>query len=465
MRQPTAKLGGYVGLAALLLLAGLTAGQPELVAVAAPFALLVIIGQVAARTPEIAVTAEADTDRAVEGDEVIVTLTLVAAAPVSRLEALLVVPDGLALANAAVELPARALRLGRGEIRTVALRLRCDHWGAYQLGTVLLRAHDPLRLLRWEWPVRTSLPLVVFPQPETLRMLVHPFETQVFTGNQVARQRGDGIEFADVRPFQPGDRARSINWRATARRGDPWVNQRHPERNTDVVLFLDTFADVPASGVGTGPAATGPPGLQRGTLDRAVGAAASLASAYLARRDRVGLVGFGGVVRWLQPGSGQAALYRLLDTLMETQIFATVGWRNIHQLPPRTLPPKALILALTPLLDERATAALFDVLARGYDLAVIDVSPLVPRDGDRPAAPGRGHARRRLALGGRSGAGPVLDELARRLWALERAALRHRYQQLGVPVVDWPPGVPAEQVVYELELSRRRSSARSVPSP
>jgi uncharacterized protein (DUF58 family) len=465
-RQPTAKLGGYVGLAALLLLAGLAAGRPELVTVAAPFALLVIVALAVAHEPDVAVTATADTERAVEGDEVTVTLTLAAAAPSPRLEVLVVVPSGLTRASdpsgvagggaPAPALPARAVRLRRGEVRMIPVRLRCDHWGAYQLGTVLLRAHDPLRLLRWEWETRASLPLVVFPQPETLRMLVHPFETQVFTGNQVARQRGDGIEFADVRPFQPGDRARSINWRATARRGVPWVNQRHPERNTDVVLLLDTFADVPAAG-------GAPTGQERGTLDRAVGAAASLASAYLARRDRVGLVGFGGVVRWLQPGSGQLALYRLLDTLMETQIFATVGWRNIHQLPPRTLPPKALILALTPLLDERATAALFDLLARGYDLAVIDVSPLIPSDGDRQAAP-RHQRSRRLALGRRGSAGPAIDELALRLWALERAALRHRYQQLGVPVVEWPPGVPAEQVVYQLEQSRRRGTA-PLPAP
>ncbi len=447
-RQPTAKFGGYLGLAALLLLAGLAAGRPELVAIAAPFALLVIVALVVAQEPEVAVSAAADAERAVEGDQLTVTLTLTADVPSQRLEVLMVVPSGLAPALPD-QPPARALRLRRGETRTVAIPLRCEHWGAYQLGTVLLRAHDPLRLLRWEYPLRASLPLVVFPQPETLRLLVHPFETQVFTGNQVARQRGDGIEFADVRPFQPGDRARSINWRATARRGVPWVNQRHPERNTDVVLLLDSFADV---------AAVGPEGMAagRGTLDRAVGAAASLASAYLARRDRVGLVSFGGVVRWLQPGSGQAALYRLLDTLMETQLFATVGWRNIRQLPPRTLPPKALILALTPLLDERATAALFDLLARGFDLAIIDVSPLGLDPGldpgRSPPRPRRDRDRERL------------DGLARRLWALQRAAVRHRYQQLGVPVVEWSPGTPAEQVVYELELGRRRSAA-APPAP
>jgi uncharacterized protein (DUF58 family) len=250
---------------------------------------------------------------------------------------------------------------------------------------------------------------------------VRPFETQAATGSQVSRHRGEGIEFADVRPFLPGDRPRSINWRATARRGVPWVNERHPERTTDVVLFVDSFVDVR--------------GERASTLDLAVGAAASLAGAYLRQRDRVGLVGFGGFVQWLRPGSGQAALYRLLDTLMETQVFATVAWKGIRHLPPRTLPPKALIVALTPLLDERAVAALFDLLARGYDLAIVEVSPM---------------AGAQAAAGG-------WEPLARRLWALERETLRHRYQRLGAAVVEWTQGVHLQQVLLEVEASRRHA--------
>ena len=48
----------------------------------------------------------------------------------------------------------------------------------------------------------------------------------------MARAKGDGIEFADIRPFVPGDRVRRINWRASARRPGLWVNESHPERNT-----------------------------------------------------------------------------------------------------------------------------------------------------------------------------------------------------------------------------------------
>jgi len=443
-RRASPKLTAYTGLAATALLAGLALGRPELAALGAPLVLLVVAGLAMAREPRVELDVALDRERAVEGDEVVVTLTLRSATPVARLELVPVVPERLGL----VDQPrARAVHLAAGEPRTIEQRLRCAHWGAYVLGTVHLRAHDPLRLFAWEWRVDGRRSLIVYPEPARLRALVRPFETQVFSGNQVSRQRGDGIEFADVRPFLPGDRARSINWRATARRGVPWVNERHPERNTDVVLFLDSFVDLRVAGPST--------------LDRAVGAAASLASAYLTRRDRVGLVSFGGVVRWLQPGTGQAMLYRLLDTLMETQIFATVGWRGIRHLPPRTLPPKALIVALTPLLDERAVTALFDLLARGYDLAVVDVSPLVDVGG-RAGRGGSTWRRDPLGAGGWGSRGHGRRDaqeaagLAERLWALKREALRHRYQELGAAVVEWRAPTELEQVLYEVEACRRR---------
>ncbi|HET9557910.1 MAG TPA: DUF58 domain-containing protein, partial [Actinomycetota bacterium] len=401
-RRPSAKIAAYTGVAALALLAGLALGRPELVAVAAPLAVLVVAGLAGARDPELDAEVAVDRERALVDDEVTVELTLRAATRVERLEVLLVVPPGMEGPDGSTRTWATAVTLAAGEERTLAVRVTCRRWGAYWLGDVHLRAHDRFRLFSWERHLDRHASLKVFPVPDALRALVRPSETLVSTGSHVAPQRGDGIEFADLRPFLPGDRPRSVNWRATARRGDLMVNQRHPERATDVILFLDSFLDV-----------RGPTGS---TLDQAVGAAASLAAAYLRQRDRVGLVAFGGFVQWLQPGSGQGGLYRLLDTLMETQVFATAAWKGIRHLPPRTLPAKALIVALTPLVDERGVAALFDLLARGYDLAVVDISPLT-------------HA------------GPAAGEwggLARRLWALERETLRHRYQRLGAAVVEWP---------------------------
>src|SRR6266511_3399681 len=173
-RRPSPKLRVYTGLAATALLAGLALGRPELVALGAPMALLVVAGLAMAREPEVELDVAIDRERAVEGDEVVLTLTVRSAAPVARLELVPLVPDRLSLPG---QPRARSIRLAAGE-----------------------RAHDPLRLFAWEWFVAGHQSLIVYPEPARLRALVHPFETQVFSGNQVSRQRGDGIEFADVRP-------------------------------------------------------------------------------------------------------------------------------------------------------------------------------------------------------------------------------------------------------------------------
>jgi uncharacterized protein (DUF58 family) len=279
------------------------------------------------------------------------------------------------------------------------LTLGCERWGAFALGPVLVRVSDRLGFHRWETQIGVRQPLRVYPSIETLRTMLEPLETQVFIGNQVSRARGDGIEFADIREWEPGDRRRRINWRASARRSELWVNEQHPERNTDVILFLDTFTDVRT-------------GLH-GTLDLTIRAATSLAHRYLQRKDRVGVVSFGGFLSWLLPASGTRQLYRIVDSLLQMDVVLSFATKGIDILPPRTLPPKALVLALTPLLDSRSAAALLDLRARGFDLVVIEVSP-VPFV--RPRA-------------------DELSQLSYRLWRLLRESLRLRYEQAGVPVV------------------------------
>ena len=149
----------------------------------------------------------------------------------------------------------------------------------------------------------------------------------------------------------------------------------HPERNTDVVLFLDTFAEARRE--------------DRGTLDLGVRAAASLASLYLQEKDRVGVVSFGGVLNWLTVTSGTTQLYRIVDALLDAEIVLSYAWKDLDVIPPRTLPPRALVIALSPLLDERAVGALLDLRGarlrpRGRRALAVPVRPR-GRERDRAA--------------------------------------------------------------------------------
>jgi len=413
-RLDSPRVVAYAGLAAFGLLAGLVVGRVELVALAAPFALAAVVGAALARAPQLTGALILDRERALEGEEVHASVELASPNGADRLDVFLPLAEGLR----AGEGNPRAVALASGASRTVELTVGCERWGAFALGPVLVRARDRLGFHAWEAQVGVRQPLRVYPTVETLRTMLAPLETQVFIGNQVSRARGDGIEFADIREWEPGDRRRRINWRASARRGELWVNEQHPERNTDVVLFLDTFTDV-RTGV-------------RGTLDMTIRAAASLAHRYLQRKDRVGVVSFGGFLSWLLPASGTRQLYRIVDSLLQMDVVLSFAAKGIDILPPRTLPPKALVLALTPLLDMRSAAALLDLRARGFDLVVIEVSP-VPFV--RPRA-------------------DALSQLSYRLWRLSRESLRRRYEQAGVPVVEWTDGEALEVVLEEVTAFR-----------
>lgn len=417
-RTPSPKLGAYAGLSALGLLAALALGRPELVALAAPFLLVLGAGLAAERAPNIQAFAELERERVLEGDEVALTLVLRSDVPVPRVELHLALAPGLEVDDGRNPF---GFALGYDQEER-ELTLRCLRWGGYAVGLVHLRVRGRLGLFTYEQTIDLRHTLRVYPLPETLQVLPPPFETQVFSGNQVARSKGEGIEFADLRPFATGDRVRSINWRASARRGNLIVNEQHPERNTDVIVFLDAFAEARSG--------------DESTLDVAVRAAASIAAHYLRRKDRVGLVSFGGVLSWLLPESGNMQRYRIVDALVQTEIVFSYAWKDVDVLPRRLLPSHALVLALSPLLDERSVGALADLSARGFDLAVVEISPL------KHIAPGP----------------DPTDVLAHRIWRMRREGIRSEYARLGVPVVSWQGELPLAAALEEVSAFRRHAS-------
>lgn len=416
MTARTSRLGLYAAVAAAAFLAALVLGRPELAALGAPFAFVLAVGLTLTGPAGVEATLRLGRELAVEGDQLEAEVVLAAPQRAQDVELRLVLPDGLQLQNGSSRL---LLRLDAGERRTLPLTIRCDRWGAYRPGDLVFRCSDRLGLRILDQRLTDEQTLRVYPRPERLQALVAPFETQPFAGNRVARTKGEGIEFADVRPYVPGDRVRKINWRQSALRQTLYVNQQHPERNSDVIIFLDSFAEARRH--------------DESTLDLAIRAAATLAHHYLAERDRVGLVAFGGLVRWLTPASGTTQLYRIVEALLETEIVFSFAWKGIDVLPTRSLTPQALVIALSPLLDERSVTTLLDLRGRGFDLVVVDVSPLAF------AATSRAPEAR----------------LAFRFWRLWREALRFRYERLGVAVVAWDGHTPLARAVEEVRAFRR----------
>jgi uncharacterized protein (DUF58 family) len=408
------KLALYATFAAAFFIAALALGRPEIVGLGAPFALVLVVGLSLPPPAKVRASLHLNRERVLEGDEVEGELSLTASETCEARLAF-VLPRG---SRPADEPTSFVLRLERDRARAVAIKLVPERWGAYRLGELAVRTSDRAHLRLADDHIAPRAVLRVYPSRERLRSLITPLETQPFAGNRVSRAKAEGIEFADIRPYVPGDRVRRLNPRASSLSQTLYVNQQHPERNADVILFLDSFAEAQRQ--------------NGGTLDLAVRAAASLAEHYLAVQDRVGIVAFGGIVRWLTPAAGTLQSYRIAEALLETEVDFSYVWRKIDVLPARSLTPQALVIALSPLLDERGMYALVDLRRRGFDLAVVDVSP-VPFAGPEGGTP---------------------DVQALRLWRLWRETLHLRYQELGVAVTEWTGDESLATVVEEVRAFR-----------
>ncbi|HEY0933116.1 MAG TPA: DUF58 domain-containing protein [Trebonia sp.] len=279
-------------------------------------------------------------------------------------------------------------------------------WGKRAVGTVTLSLHDRWRLA--EGRVTFTLPSVdCYPSPAVQRTEVVLARLPNRLGEHRARAPGDGTEFNGVREFVPGDRQRAINWPASTRLGRLQVNTFSAERSQDVVLLVDATSDV------------GEPG--ESALDLGLRGAAGAARAYLAARDRVGVITYAwGGAHWLAPSLGRRQYYKIVDTLLTSDTGYARG-AVFSRLPRAALPPGSLVVAFSPLLDGRFVEALRDMRERGFSLIVVDVLTADPP------------ARRRFA-----------DAAAKRIWRMEQEAIRFSLRELGVPVVPWDGQAPLD---------------------
>jgi uncharacterized protein (DUF58 family) len=422
-RRWTATALAALGLAAWFLWLGVAAGRAELFAAALPLVLALAAAARPGAPARYRLVHELDAGPVHEGERVRATLTLTALSPLPQVELFEPLPAGLRAAGGGHHV---VLALAAGETLRWSYTLACPARLRATLGTVHLRLWSRSGFAHLEAVERDPKPLAVYPRAEPLRRLPAPLRTQTSVGNYVAAVVGEGLEPGEIRPFAPGDRARHVNWRASLRLGRLYVTRHQEERNADVVLMLDSLGQAGA-GVDT-------------TLHAACRTAASLAAAYLRRKDRVGLVEYGGVFRWLRPGAGRAQLDRLLDLLSRAEVTFTYVRRDLALVPPRILPPQALVLAVSPLLDPRFVVALRDLAARGFDLVVLVVDPVAPT---LAALPRR---RRRLAAAGR-------------LWGIDRRVWLNELRGQGLRVVECPAGEPLELVLSRLERAAARRSA------
>lgn len=129
-----------------------------------------------------------------------------------------------------------------------------------------------------------------------------------FAGAYRSVFKGRGMAFEAVRPYQPGDDVRDIDWKVTARTGDPFIKRYTEERELTLLLVLDSSA---SALFGT---------LDRPKRDLAAEMGAVLAFSAISNNDRVGLLVFSDRVElYIAPRKGRNHVLRLIRDLLQVQ--------------------------------------------------------------------------------------------------------------------------------------------------
>ena len=305
-----------------------------------------------------------------------------------------------------VVVPLRALRWGRDEV-VVRRAATTSRLGAYRAET-------------WSPPVPvTTLPLGA----DFTGVDVVP-RAGGTVGLHRSHRHGEGTEPAEVRAYRPGDRLRRINWAVSSRTGTLHVTSTWSDRDTQVLLLLDTEYDIGESEGIDGRASS---------LDTAVRATAAIAEHSLRAGDRVQVIDLGGRIRDVRPGSGLRHLRRVLEVL----VAAAPGLNNrVEPVRIRPLTGGALVVVLSPLVGRLAPDQVAHLVQHGQTVVVVDT---LPEDPARSESSWRA--------------------LATRLRALERSADIDRLGELGVPVVPWRGRGTLDEVlrhISRLALAPRR---------
>jgi len=125
--------------------------------------------------------------------------------------------------------------------------------------------------------------------------------TDIFAGHYHSVFKGKGMEFEEVREYQPGDDIRAIDWNVTARSGQPFIKKFVEERELTIMLLLDISR---SSYFGT---------VSQLKRELAAELCSLLAMSAIKNNDRVGLIAFTDrIEKFVPPRKGLSHVLRII---------------------------------------------------------------------------------------------------------------------------------------------------------
>jgi uncharacterized protein (DUF58 family) len=203
------------------------------------------------------------------------------------------------------------LRLGRGETAASGeYALELASAGEYELERASVELTDALGLFREEIRLGTTPAVVAEPRrPRDVHVGQGGKQNATTYGAHESDQRGEGIDFGTLRQYVTGDPVRRIDWKATARLGEPYVQEQDTESNRETTLLFDHRNAL----------SRGPPGERK--IDYLRVTALSILKSARDYDDPVGLYAAGdaGITTSVEPALGEYdELRRILQRLEPT---------------------------------------------------------------------------------------------------------------------------------------------------
>ncbi|HSA59764.1 MAG TPA: DUF58 domain-containing protein [bacterium] len=270
--------------------------------------------------------------------------------------------------------------------------------------------------------------------------------TELFAGEYVSAFKGRGMEFEEVRPYQPGDDVRAIDWNVTARTGTPFLKIYREERELTLLFLVDVSASMRFGSV------------RQFKSEMAAEATALLAYAALKSNDKIGLVIFSDhVEHYLPPKKGRAHIWRVIRDILTHRSKAT---KTDLKLPLEFLNRVAKRRVVAFLISDFLGGGYDQVLrrtARHHDLVAISIDD--PREKHIPNV---GLIELRDAETGRLALVNTRDGALRRQWQESFSSVRARrdrlFRQSGVDHIAL--GTEGSAVDPLVQFFRRRERRR-----
>jgi uncharacterized protein (DUF58 family) len=430
--QPTPAFVRAVGFVTFVLLLAIVTGRPDVAVLGAPIALAtaIALSRRPSVLPEVALDVEPRTYG--EGSEIPLRIRVTNTGDVEHQMVVVRLARSRWLAIGDSALPA-LLPVAAGEVVDIDVPgMTAARWGRQRVGPAQAHAVAADGLLISRLVTTTDQGVPVYPIADAFQARAPIPRAGGIAGTHRSRRPGEGGEMAGVRAFAPGDRLRRIDWRVTLRTGQPHVVATLSERDARVLILIDVMQEAGVPGTIADPPSA---------LDTSVRAAAAITNHYTHRGDRVGLLEHGPGARYLRPGSGHRHYLAALEWLLE--IRAARGAEVSADVNDQRIPPRSLLVVLTPMVSSQAATMLAHFARSGRSVVAIDtMPPHILASFDAPA-PIRPAAAPWIREGG-------FIQAAAQLWRYERANAIMQLREHGVPVVPWTGPGTIDDVLYAM---------------